>query len=252
MAHNTTCALSLRDPRTCTCECKGSLHGRAWIPEAQISQDIREIPSRQRKVRSRQRKVRRTAFAATLAVTATVAGFTLTGNFDTPASASSHLTLQANVDLTGTIKTLAALGFGGKELINSSTSGSSHSSDCADSSTSLVREFFVKHPCELYTTEIWTITQQNTAVLVAFTWVEMSMPSLATQYKTVVDAYGTGNPPGVSSAFNGLCYASDKQGATVWTVELQPTGNISLDQGVLRAAVKGDLSQSYLQKHCIK
>jgi hypothetical protein len=79
----------------------------------------------------------------------------------------------------------------------------------------------------------------------------MTTTALANQYKAVVDAYGTGNPPGASSAFNGLCYASDQQGPTVWTVEVKPTGQAKIDQGILQDAVKGDLPEIYLQKHCV-
>jgi hypothetical protein len=80
----------------------------------------------------------------------------------------------------------------------------------------------------------------------------MATASLAGKYKGKVDASGTGNPPGVSSAFDGDCYASDQQGMTVWTVEVKTTGNKKFDQGILQDAVKGDLSEAYLQKHCIK
>jgi hypothetical protein len=135
VAHTKACALSLRDPSTCKCECNGDLHGRAWIPDIQDSPDVRQVPSRQRTVRSRQRKVRRIALAAAITVTGTVGGLAVTGNFDTSASAGSYLSMQVNVDLKGTITTLSSLGFGGREISSSGTSGSSHSTDCAESAT---------------------------------------------------------------------------------------------------------------------
>lgn len=246
VAHGKACALSLRDPSTCECECGGRLHGSRWIADTGDSPDVQQVPLRQRKVR------RALAFSVAVAITGTIGGLAVTGNLGASSGASSHLSAQVNVDLTSTITTLSSLGFGGKEISSSGTSGSSRHTDCAESSTGLVREFFTHHPCERYTAETWTITRQGTTALVAFSWVEMTTASLASQYKVEVDAYGTGNPPGVSPAFNGYCYASDQQGLTVWTVEVQPTGNAKADQGILQDAVKGDLSQNYLQKHCVQ
>lgn len=252
MAHTRTCAISLRDPRSCRCECNGSLHGSAWIPSTSHVPDGHHSPPIQREVRSRQRNVRRIAVATTVAVTATVGGLTVTGTFDSSASATSHLSAQVNVDLKGTITTLSSLGFDVKDASSPGTPGFLYNTDCSKSSTGLVAKFFTSHPCKQYIAETWTITQQDTTALVAFSWVEMATTNLASKYKAVVDAYGTGNPPGVSSEFDGLCYASDQQGATVWAVEVKPTGRAETDQGILRDAVKGDLSQGYLQKHCVK
>ncbi len=252
MAHTKACAISLRDPRTCRCECNGSLHGSAWLPNTLRAPEGRHSPPVQREVRSRQKNVRRIAVAATVAVTATVGGFTLTSTFDSSAGATSHLSTQVNVDLKGTITTLASLGFGVKDASSPGTPGFLYSADCSKSSTGLVAKFFASHPCQQYIAETWTITRQDTITLVAFSWVEMTTATLASKYKAVVDAFGTGNPPGVSSEFNGFCYASDQQGATVWTVEVKPTGKAEVDQGILQDAVKGDLSQGYLKKHCVK
>jgi hypothetical protein len=79
----------------------------------------------------------------------------------------------------------------------------------------------------------------------------MPTPSLASVYKTVVDAYGTGNPPGASSAFDGRCYASEQQDSTVWTVEVQPIGNPDIDQAILQAAAQRKFSSAYLSEHCV-
>jgi len=246
MAHGKACALSLRDPSTCECECGGRLHGSVWIADPLDSPYVQRAPLRQRRVR------RALALGVAVTITGTVGGLAITGNFGASSSTSSHLSAQVNVDLKGTIATLSSLGFGGREISSSGTSGSSRHTDCAEGSTGLVRKFFTQHPCEQYTVETWTITRQGTTALVAFSWVEMATASLARQYKVEVDAYGTGNPPGVSPAFNGYCYASDQQGLTVWTVEVQPTGNKKTDQGILRDAVKGDLSEDYIQQHCVQ
>jgi hypothetical protein len=207
---------------------------------------VQRVPLRQRRVR------RALAPSVAVTITGTVGGLAITGNFGASSSTSSHLSAQVNVDLKGTIATLSSLGFGGREISSSGTSGSSRHTDCAESSTGLVRKFFTQHPCEQYTAETWTITRQGANALVAFSWMKMATASLASQYKVEVDAYGTGNPSGISPAFNGYCYASDQQGLAVWTVEVQPTGKAKTDQGILQDAVKGDLSQDYLQKHCVQ
>jgi hypothetical protein len=243
VAHGKSCALSLRKPSTCECECGGHLHGSAYRASLGDSPDVRRIPPRQR-------KVRRALAAVAVAVTGTIGGLAVTGNFGGSSDGNSRLTAQVNVDLKGTISALSSLGFGEWGISSSGTSNSSRRTDCAESATGQVRQFFTRYPCEQYVAETWTIKRQGTTALVAFSWVEMATVSLAAQYKAEVDAYGTGNPPGISSAFNGYCYASDQQGAVVWAVEVKPSGNASVDQGVLRDAVKADLSQGYLQKHC--
>jgi hypothetical protein len=177
---------------------------------------------------------------------------TVTGTFDTSASGSTHLSTQVNVDLKGTFTTLSSLGFGVENSASSGVSGFLRGTDCAKDTAGLVRKFFMDHPCDQYIAETWSVTRQSITTLVAFTWAEMPTKALAQQYKALVDTYGTGNPPGVSSDFNGLCYASDQQGTTVWTVEVKPTGKAKTDQGILQDAVKGDLAEDYLKTHCIQ
>jgi hypothetical protein len=79
----------------------------------------------------------------------------------------------------------------------------------------------------------------------------MPTTALGSQYKAIVDEYNTGNPPGMSLAFNGLCYVSGQVGTIVWTVQVEPTGNVNADQQILQAAVLGILAPSYLRRHCI-
>jgi hypothetical protein len=259
VAHTRACAISLRDPRTCKCACRGALHGVAWVPNTQPTPEGRRTPPQRGDVRSRQRKVRRAAGAITVAAALTLGGLTVTGTFDSPSSGTkdgsasgvSHLSTQVNVDLKATFTTLSSLGFNIEDTPSSGTSGFVRSENCAASSTGLVSKFFASHPCEGYIAEIWTITRQGTSTIVAFSLVEMSNPTVAGLYKTVVDTYGTGNPPGVSSQFDGRCYASDQQKSAVWTVEVKPIGKTKIDQEILQDAVKEDLSQSYLQRHCV-
>jgi hypothetical protein len=234
VAHNKRCALSPKDPKTCKCACGGRLHGSVWA-----------VSSRQRKVRS--------AVAITVAVTVagTVGGLAATGTFSAPSTGGSDLSVQVKVDLNKTIEALSSLGFGGRQISTSGTSDSSYRTDCAERASGLVRQFLTHHPCKLYAAQAWTITRQDATTQVAFSWVEMPTTSLASQYKVEVDTYSTGNPPGVSPAFNGRCYASDQQGSTVWAVEVHPTGNVKVDRALLQAAARKSFSPDYLRKHCV-
>jgi hypothetical protein len=245
VAHGKACASSTADPTTCECDCGGRYHGSDWRPDTADAPDVRAVPSRKRKVR------RVVAVAVAVTVTGTVAGLAATGEFSASSNASSDLSVQVNVDLNKTIAALSSLGFGGRPISTSGNAGYSNRTDCGKAATGRLQKFFTHHPCERYDAERWTITRQDSIAQVAFSWVEMSTSSLASQYKVEVDTYGAGNPPGVSSAFNGRCYASDQQGSIVWTVEVRPTGNMKIDQGVLQDAAQRSLSPDYLRKHCV-
>lgn len=245
VAHGKRCALSPRDRTTCKCDCLGREHGSAWRTDTVDAPDVRAVPSRQRKLR------RAVVFTVTFTVAGTVGGLVATGSFSSSSAGSSDLSVQVKVDLNKTIEALSSLGFGGRRISISGSAGSSYPTDCAQKATSLVRKFLTRHPCEGYAAQTWTITRQDATTQVALSWVEMPTDSLASQYKVEVDTYSTGNPPGVSPAFNGLCYASDQQSSTVWTVEVRPTGNVKVDRGILQAATQKGLSQGYLRKHCV-
>jgi hypothetical protein len=240
--HGKSCALSLKDPKTCKCECGGSLHGSAWKTGAS---DARATPPRKSKVR------RAAAFTVAVTAAGTVGGLAITGHFDSSSNHGNDLSVQVNIGLNSAIDKLSSLGFGGRQISNSGTSGLSHPTDCATSATGLVRQFLARHPCVQYAAVVYTATRQGTSTQVAFSWVEMPAASLATQYKDEVDTYGTGNPPGVSPAFNGHCYASGQQDSTVWTVWVLPTGDINVDQTILQAAAQRTFPSAYLQKHCV-
>jgi hypothetical protein len=243
VAHNRKCAYSPRDPTTCRCECRGRDHGSAWRPGALDASDVRSVSSRQRTAR------RTLAFTVALTIAAgTVGGLTATGVFSSSSADSSGLAVNVNLDLKTSIAALSSLGFGGRQI---SVSGTSAREDCAARATGLVREFLAHHPCEYYEAQSWTITRQSSTGEVAFSWVEMPTVSLARQFKAEVDAYGTGNPPGISAAFNGRCYTSDRQSSTIWTVEVQPTGNVTADRRILQSAIGKDLPAIYLRRHCV-
>jgi len=159
--------------------------------------------------------------------------------------------VQVNLDLNKALVALTALGFHHARGLDSHTSGPSYHADCANTATYKVKRFLIRHPCKQYATALRTVTKQGTSALVAFSWVEMPTTSLADQYKAIVDKPNTGNPPGMSLAFNGLCYPSGQQSTVVWAVQVEPTGNVNADQQIIQAAVQGTLTPSYLQRHCV-
>jgi hypothetical protein len=249
--HSRECAESPSPKSECKCRCNKTLHGiLAGTRPEDIPRDW-EVPDFQEK-EPRKKKARRVAaVAAVVTVTGTVGGLTATGTFSSPSDGSSGLSVQTNVDLNKAISALSGLGFGGKLVSSVGTSGTSDPTTCAENATGQVREFLTHYPCEQYAADTWAITRQGSTTNVVFAWVEMPTTPLASRYKAVVDTYGTGNPPGVSSAFNGRCYASGQQGSTVWTVEVQPTGNLNVDRTILQAAAQQELSLAYLAKHCV-
>jgi hypothetical protein len=184
-------------------------------------------------------------------VTGTLGGLTATGTFSSPSDGDGGLSVQATVDLNDAISALKGLGFGGKVDAGVGAPYSNDPANCAESATGQVKEFLTHYPCIGYAADTWTITRQNSSTYVVFAWTEMPITPLADRYKSLVDKFGSGNPPGVSPYFNGLCYASGQQGATVWTVEVQPTGNPSVDHTILQAAAPQELPMGYLAKHCV-
>lgn len=240
MAHTWRCAFSRRPRSTCKCNgCGGRLHGTGRLSSSQRDTSTR-APSR------------KTSLKIPITITATITAgaitATATGAFDSPASGTS-LSVKVNVDLNKVISTLSLLKYSGKQI---STSGASapEPEGCAKDSIKEVKVFLTEHPCKDYSADTWMIYQNNMSTQVAFSWVEMRTSSLARQYKTKVDAPGTGNPPGISSAFDGHCYASRRQGDTVWSAEVRPTGNKKVDQNLLESAVQENLSSDYLEVHC--
>lgn len=248
MVHNRACARSDSPVSDCECSCGGRLHGTRARPPTPASAP--GAPRSTTTPRRGKRKHRATVAAAiTITIVGTTASLTASGTFDSSSGSDRSLAIQVNVDLNRVISALSAEGFGGKQL---SLSGASNPipENCADNSTKEIKKFFIQHPCKNYSSSTWTIYRHHTTAQVAFSWVEMPTIPLAEQYKTKVDMYRTGNPPGVPSTFDGRCYASHQQGPTVWTAEVQTTGNVHVDQGILQAAVQESLSSGYLRVHC--
>jgi hypothetical protein len=214
-------------------------------------QTTQQTPPRRRKPL---RAVIKTVAVVTItagAVTVTLT-LTLTGAIGgSPSTGDRSLSVQVEFDLKEALHELATAGW----LLSAnstSNSGPSYHSDCAKSATRRLRLFLSPKRCEQYATTIRAVTKHGVTSLVAISWVEMRTTAWADQYKKLVDEYGTGNPPGVSLAFNGRCYASGppKPGKTVWTVEVQPTGDVTIDREILQAAARTNLSPRSLQRHC--
>jgi hypothetical protein len=165
-------------------------------------------------------------------------------------SGSSSLSVQVKVDLNQALAGLASVGFRNAGKSGAVASGPSYHTDCAASATGSIKAFLERSPCKQYAIATRTITQKATTTRVAFSWVEMPTLDQAGQYKRDADTYRTGNSPGVALDFNGRCYASGQENATVWTIYVETTGEKNIDQKILQAAAHGRLSSRYLQVHC--
>ncbi len=213
---------------------------------------LREITQR---APPRRRRALRTIIKTVIAVTITVGAVTFAVNETiggSPGSGDRSLSVQVTVDLQESLGQLATAGW--LPSTNSASNlGPGSYSDCAKSATGRVHLFLSPKRCKKYATAIRGIAKHGMTSLVAISWVEMRKTGWADQYETLVGEYGTGNPPGGSPrAFNGRCYASGQSepGRTVWTVELQSTGDITIDREILQAAALRHLSSRYLQRHC--
>jgi hypothetical protein len=247
--HGKSCAESLRPASECDCSCLGHRHGERWRTASPPAQPAPVTPRAQVAPPRRSKGRQAAAVAVAITVTGTLGGFAATGTFNGSSNGGS-LSVQVNVDLGKAVSALLALKFAGHS--NSGTSLASYRADCVESATRQVKQFLAHYPCKQYAAETWTIARPGAATQVAFSWVEMPTVSLADQYKAIVDNYSTGNPPGVSLAFNGQCYSSGQQGSTVWAVEVQPIGNKEVDRKILQAATPRSLPPDYLRQHCAK
>jgi hypothetical protein len=242
------CRKAEGSPKGCMCDCGGAFHGsarRGPVPRTGTSESG--------SASSRQNKGLRTAVLTFTAVAAiTIGPLAITGAFDTSATGGGAFSVQVRVDLNKDLSALAAiLGLRSMQGFESGASGPSYHPDCAKNATRAVKRFLTHNHCMQYATATRTVAKPGTTAQVAFTWVEMRTAGLAGKYKVKVDKPGTGNPPGVSLAFNGYCYASGQQGATVWTVLVKPTGHVNADRKILQVAARRKLALSYLQRHCI-
>jgi hypothetical protein len=188
---------------------------------------------------------RKKKLAVTVAATAAVGVVAFTASLS---GSGGSLNVQVKADLTQSIVALAKIGF--DRAPGTSSSNPSYGTDCKSSATGQVKLFLTQHPCKEFATATLTTARSGTTAQVAISWVVMPTINLATQYKTRADTPGEGNPPGQSGAFTGLCYSSGQDGDTVWSEQVQPTGNVDADREILQAVAPETLSSGYLQQHC--
>ncbi|MDQ2873942.1 MAG: hypothetical protein M3Y33_03645, partial [Actinomycetota bacterium] len=114
--------------------------------------------------------------------------------------------MQVKVDLTQTIAGLAKLGF--LKTRSRDISSPSYGTDCATVATGGVKQFLKRYRCKEYAVAILTARRQGTGTQVAISWVVMPTAAQATQYRSLADSFGHGNPPGEPrTVFDGHCYA---------------------------------------------
>jgi hypothetical protein len=194
------------------------------------------------------KKRRKTAIAITATAVITAGAVTFTVAEGGSAGASDSVSVQANIDFNQVMAELPKLGFAGSVPLNGAP-GSSQ--DCSQNSTGDVKQFLVVNPCKEYAVTLIKLHKQGIATQAVISWVVMASPSLTLKYKQLVDERHRGNPPGQPTVFNGLCYASGQNDDAAWVAQVQPTGDVAVDQQILQAVAPAPLSTSYLRIHCV-
>jgi hypothetical protein len=189
-----------------------------------------------------------------LTVTATAIGVAVAvgASGGNSAGGGDSLTVQVKVDISQAISAIAKLGF--RSTSNGNSSNPHYGADCAKNATLDVKQFLIQHRCKEYASAIVMVGKGTTTTHLVITRVIMPTKALAIKYESTADTPESGNPPGEPpTVFNGLCYASSRNGDTVRTEQVQPTGDVNADQGLLQAAATPTkLTHSYLKKHCIQ
>jgi hypothetical protein len=243
---------------------------------SRVPETIARNPRRRRKsapaAPTPRRKARRIALSAVVAVAVAGTGLGFSVTSGRSAASGDSLTVQVNADLTQIIAALARLGF---RIARGADSASpsrdsrpqaalpspSHGPACVGTATGRVRTFLLgkhhgKNNCKESASSIMTISRQGVTTRVVITWVVLGDANLAGQYEDKANSphQGAGNPPGEPpKVFDGDCYASGRNGATVWTEQVHLTGSTTnTDQEILRAMAPTTtkLSPRYLQKNC--
>ena len=243
---NKRCSKS-KDPRCRGCKCDGDFHGSARPGFGQTP-----VPNRtavQSAPPSQSKALRNVVLTVTLAAALIVGPLVISGALSGSSNGDNNFTVQVKIDLAKSLGALAAVL--GLRSAPGANSGPSYHADCARSATREVKTFLHLNRCKHYATATRTVAKAGLTTQVAFSWVDMRSAALAAQYKAKVDTPKTGNPPGVSLAFNGFCYASGRQGETVWAVLVKPTGHVNTDREILRVAAPRKLTPTYVRRHCI-
>jgi hypothetical protein len=180
------------------------------------------------------------AISVGVVIGGTTIGLKISNSRGTAASGSSELGGEGQLTVKGSTENvqtsfkqatvaLSASGFGGYIV-------PAFDDNCASHSYGRVQDFFRSNPCKWLARAYIVVREgKRDAVLVAISWVDMSTLSLATDYKHLVDAPGTGNitelsresGPYQNSTFTGNYYLSCIVGTGVWNVQAQPIGLIA-------------------------
>lgn len=194
----------------------------------------------------RRSKRRRLAIGVTATIVVGAGAATISvANSGNSTGASNSIRVQANINLSQAIAELSKLGFAGSDSVRQTDT------KCAQNASGDVRKFLTLHPCKEYAIASIKMHKQDVSTAAAVSWVVMPSIALANRYKAIVDRRHSGNPPGESAAFNGLCYASGQSVETVWVDQVRPTGHPAVDRQILQAVAPVRLPASYLKMHCI-
>lgn len=215
-------------------------HQSPYSPENSPNQPVRRRNSKRRRLAI--------VITATITIGAGAGTISITTSGDSGGGGNS-VTVQATTSLGQAVSDLQKLGFAGSDSVQSPASGSN--ANCASSSSGGVRQFLILHPCKEYAVTSIEMHKLGISTQAASSWVVMPNATLANKYMTLVGIRYSGNPPGESDAFNGLCYASAQSGETVWVGQVVPTGHVTADQQILQAIAPLTLSPDYLKAHCI-
>jgi hypothetical protein len=152
-------------------------------------------------------------------------------------------------DVNAVVAELVRLGFHSTSSTKSDNPGNEN---CAASATGQVKVFLIAHPCKEYASATFKVQKGSIATNVVVSWVVMPYRALASQYEGWANEFRSGNPPGEPPlTFNGRCYASGRNDKTVWTEQVQGTGDKVIDRQMLDAAAPMSLSSSYLDENSV-
>jgi hypothetical protein len=166
--------------------------------------------------------------AWTIGVGPTTAAPAVSSGGATGQTISKEASPDVKIDLRNAEATLVASGY----KVNANLR---YDRNCAQNSYGAVRNFFIAHPCKWLARASLTLRAgNNSAILVAISWVGMPSVSQAESYKKLVDGSHTGNVleltrvsgPYTGVKFTGKFYDSGRDGLAVWNTQVQPVAQL--------------------------